>query len=157
MSIRLSLARRADSTAIAEMSRRLIEGGLPWSWTEHRVQRCVKHAECAVLTARDGRRLAGFAIMEFLDDRAHLSLLAVQPAYRQRGVGRELVRWLEASARTAGIFSAQVELRIANDAARRFYESLGYEEVGRRKAYYAGVEDASCMVHDLSVVCVPRA
>ncbi len=157
MSIRLSLARCADSAGIAEMSRRLIEGGLPWSWTEHRVRRCVKHAECAVLTARDGRRLAGFAIMEFLDEHAHLSLLAVQPAYRQRGVGRELVRWLEASARTAGIFTIRLELRVANDAARRFYESLDYEEVGRRKAYYAGVEDASCMVHDLTVVRVPPA
>lgn len=150
MGIRLSLARNADAASIADMSRRHIETGLPWSWTEERVARCIRHADCAVLTARDHRRLAGFAIMEFLDEHAHLSLLAVQAGFRQRGVGTALVRWLEASARTAGIFIIRLELRADNDVARAFYEQLGYREVGRRKAYYGGIEDARCMARDLA-------
>jgi len=152
MGIRLSLARRDDVTVIAQMSRRLIESGLPWSWTEQRVQRCIQNPDVAVLVAHSARRLAGFAIMEFLDDYAHLSLLAVQPGYRRTGIGSELVAWLEASARTAGTFIIRLELRDGNDAARRFYEKLGYTEVGRRKAYYAGLEDATRMTRDISVV-----
>ena len=34
------------------------------------------------------------------------------------------------SARTAGIFSIRLELRASNDAARYFYERLGYREAG---------------------------
>jgi len=157
MRIRLSLAKNLDATTIAEMSRRYIESGLPQSWTEERVGRSIRNGNCAVLTARDNRRTVGFAIMEFLDDHAHLNLLAVHPAYRQRGVGAALVRWLESSARTAGIFTIRLELRDGNEGAKAFYEHLGYQEVGRRKAYYSGMEDARCMARDLTVAPPSRA
>lgn len=157
MGIRLSLAKPPDAGSIADMSRRYVEAGLPWSWTEERVARCIRHTDCAVLIARDHRRLTGFAIMEFLDEHAHLSLLAVQAGYRQQGIGKELVRWLEASARTAGIFVIRLELRADNEVARAFYEHLGYREVGRRKAYYSGVEDARCMARDLAAEPESRA
>jgi ribosomal-protein-alanine acetyltransferase len=150
--IRLGLARAEEAAAIATMSRLLIEAGLPWSWTEQRVAYCLRNRDCVVLAARDRRRLVGFAIMEFYDEHAHLSLLAVQPGFQKRGLGRQLLEWLEASARTAGIFTVQLELRAANDAARRFYERLGYREVGRKPAYYAGREDALRMRHELGVV-----
>lgn len=139
------------------MSRRLIETGLPWSWNEQRVIHCMKNRECVVLVARDRRRLAGFAIMEFYDEHAHLSLLAVLPGDQKQGIGRQLVEWLEASARTAGIFVVRLELRATNDAARLFYEKLGYRETGRKKSYYAGREDALRMTHDLAVVPTSRA
>ena len=157
MQIRISLARQDDAALIAHMSRTLIEHGLPWSWTERRVQRAIMQEETAVVVARSARRLAGFAIMEFYDEHAHLNLLAVRPGYRGQGVGAALVQWLEACARTAGIFQVRLEMRSANDNARRFYESLGYAESGMRKSYYAGVEDARCMSHDLRVLRAPRA
>jgi ribosomal-protein-alanine N-acetyltransferase len=152
MGIKISLAHTQDAAAIAEMSRLLIETGLPWSWTEPRVRHYVHDRDSAVIVARDGRRFAGFAIMEFHDAHAHLNLLAVRPGYRNRGLGTALLRWLESSARTAGIFDIHLELRADNEAARQFYEKLGYADVGRRARYYAGVEDAVCMARDLSVV-----
>jgi molybdenum cofactor biosynthesis protein B len=102
-----------------------------------------------VLAARERRRLAGFAIMEFYDEHAHLSLLAVQPGYQRLGIGRQLIEWLESSARVAGTFTVRLELRASNDGARLFYERLGYREVGRRPAYYGGREDALRMVPTL--------
>ncbi|HEX5421008.1 MAG TPA: GNAT family N-acetyltransferase [Gammaproteobacteria bacterium] len=155
-SIRLSLARRDDAVEIAEMSRCLIEHGLPPSWGEHRVLRYIAHPESTVLVARDRRRLAGFAIMEFHDADAHLNLLAVRPGYRRRGIGTRLIEWLESSARTAGTFLIRLELRAGNDAARRLYTKLGYSEVGRQPGYYSGKEDAICMVRDLSAASAVR-
>lgn len=155
--VRITLARADDAPAIAEMSRRLIEAGLPWSWNESRVRHYVQHPECTVLTARDRRRLAGFAIMEFYDVHAHLSLLAVQPGYRKQGVGRLLLEWLESTARTAGIFTVNLELRASNDGALAFYRKLGYQELGTRRAYYAGREDAVRMSRDLTVMPASRA
>jgi ribosomal-protein-alanine acetyltransferase len=155
--IRIGLARADEAAAIASMSRQLIEAGLPWSWNEQRIVHCMKNRECVVLAARDRRRLVGFAIMEFYDEHAHLSLLAVQPGYQRQGIGKHLLEWLEASARTAGTFLIQLELRADNDAARLFYERLGYREVGRKKAYYAGREDALRMTRDLAVAPTSRA
>jgi ribosomal-protein-alanine N-acetyltransferase len=153
--IKISLAHIDDAAAIADMSRLMIEGGLPWSWTEPRVRYYVRDRDSAVIVARDGRRLAGFAIMEFHDEHAHLNLLAVRPSYRSRGVGTSLMRWLESSARMAGVFDIDLELRATNDPARRFYEKLGYSAVGKRARYYAGVEDALRMTRNLSVVAAP--
>lgn len=155
--IRLGLARADEAAAIANMSRQLIEHGLPWSWNEQRILRSVANRECAVLAARDRRRLVGFAIMDFFDQHAHLSLLAVRPGYQRQGVGRALIEWLEASARTAGIFLVHLELRVSNEAARLFYERLGYREAGVRPAYYGGREDALRMSHDLAVAPTSRA
>lgn len=151
MNARISVARAADARPIARMSRMYVEQGLPWSWTEDRVLGAIRHRETAAIVARDRRRLAGFAIMQFTDAHAHLSLLAVAPGYRGLGLGRELVEWLEACARTAGLFDVRLELRTTNEMARAFYESLGYRETGSVRAYYAGREDARRMQRDLSV------
>jgi|SRR5690606_16826566 len=151
MNIRIGLARREDAAEISLMSRFLVEHGLPWSWTESRVARYIRHPECSVVVARDRRRIAGFGIMEFLDAHAHLSLLAVRPGYQMQGVGRQLLDWLESTARTAGIFLVRLELREGNVGAREFYAKLGYREAGKRTAYYCGREDALVMTHDLGV------
>jgi ribosomal-protein-alanine acetyltransferase len=149
--IRLGIAHPDEAPAIANMSRYLIEHGLPWSWNEQRIGYCMKNRDSVVLAARDRRRLVGFAIMEFYDEHAHLSLLAVQPGYQRLGIGRQLIEWLESSARVAGTFTVQLELRVSNDGGRRFYERLGYNEVARKPAYYGGREDALRMMRQLAV------
>jgi ribosomal-protein-alanine acetyltransferase len=140
-----------DAAAIAAMSRHLVEYGLAWSWNEERVERCLRNRDCVVLAARDRRRVIGFAIMEFYAVHAHLNLLAVQPGHQRQGIGRQLLAWLESSARTAGIFKVNLELRANNEGARAFYEKLGYRMAGRRTAYYDGREDAVRMTHDLTI------
>ncbi len=136
---------------IAGVSRRHVEAGLGPAWTAPRVARCIAHPDWTVLVARERSRLAGFAIMEYLDVHAHLALLAVLPEHRGRGVGRGLVDWLETSARTAGTFTIRLELRAGNEAAYAFYVRLGYRLTGRRRCYYDGREDALTMEHDLRV------
>ncbi|HSC15595.1 MAG TPA: ribosomal protein S18-alanine N-acetyltransferase [Gammaproteobacteria bacterium] len=155
--VRLGLAHIDDAPAIAAMSRRLIEHGLAWSWNEERIERCLRNRDCVVLAARDRRRVVGFAIMEFYAIHAHLNLLAVQPGYQRQGIGRLLLEWLEASARTAGIFKVYLELRATNDGAQAFYEKIGYRCVGRKVAYYDGREDAVRMAHDLTVTSTSPA
>ena len=151
MSVRITLAKEADCAVIAEMSRRLIEFDLPWTWTESRVRYHLRNRECAVIVARIAGRVVGFAIMQFYDEHAHLNLLAVHPGYRHRGIGRTLVEWLEVSARTAGVFLVRLEVRADNEGARAFYSRLGYEKTGISPDYYAGREDALRMKRDLSI------
>jgi GNAT superfamily N-acetyltransferase len=62
--------------------------------------------------------MRGFAIMEFLEEEAHLNLLAVDPSYRRAGLGRRLVRWLEESCTVAGSFVVYLEVRASNPGAR---------------------------------------
>src|ERR1700680_5110156 len=109
------------------MSRDLIEHGLTWSWTPARVQHFISGAESSVVVARRERRIAAFAIMHFGDEVAHLNLLAVAIAYRRQGLGRQLMDWLTATAVEAGVFRIDLEVRSRNEAARIFYESMGFD------------------------------
>jgi [ribosomal protein S18]-alanine N-acetyltransferase len=152
---RLEPARIADAALLSAMARELIESGLTPAWGAARIGWHVHHPDSMVLTARSGLTLAGFAIMRYADDTAHLNLLAVAPAHRRRGVGRRLLSWLEASALTAGSFIIGLELRAGNDAARAFYRALGYREAGEIPGYYQGVEAAVRMVRDLRPATAP--
>jgi ribosomal protein S18 acetylase RimI-like enzyme len=147
----LKLAAPADAAPIAAMSRELIEAGLPWSWTPERVARNLRRRENLVLTARDGERLAGFAIMQFGEERAHLSLLAVRPDYQRQGVARRMLEWLIESALTAGIAGIHLELRETNLGARRFYLNQGFVETVRIPGYYRGVETAVRMLREIRI------
>ena len=146
---RLEPARLADATLLAAMSQAFIENGLKPAWGPARIRWHVRDADSVVLTARLGAAIAGFAIMRYADDLAHLNLLAVAPAHRRRGVARGLVQWLEETALTAGTFIIGLELREGNDAARTFYRVLGYRELGQIPGYYQGLEAAIRMVRDV--------
>lgn len=143
------LARRADARTIAELSRDLVESGLGWSWHPPRVLRAIAARDTNVLVATDRGKIAGFAIMEFGETQAHLSLLAVQPAYRRLGVGTRLIEWLAECALSAGIHTVHLELRAQNHTARSFYLRLGFVETAYVPGYYRGVETAIRMTRDI--------
>jgi ribosomal-protein-alanine N-acetyltransferase len=145
----IRLASADDALSIARMSRDLIEHGLGWSWTPLRVRRSIADAATNVALAVQGALPVGFGIMKYRDDEAHLLLLAVAPGQARRGIGRELVGWLEAAARVAGIGQVYLEARFANADGRAFYRRLGYAEIQTVPGYYAGVEASVRMAKDL--------
>ncbi|MBS0394171.1 MAG: GNAT family N-acetyltransferase [Proteobacteria bacterium] len=150
-------ARRGDAPRLAAMSRRLVEAGLEPCWTAERIERHRRSQDSVVLTARAAGSVAGVAIMQYGDDAAHLNLLAVEPAHQRRGIARQLVIWLEDTARVAGTFTIRLELRASNRAARAFYTSLGYRQSGWVRGYYQGLEDALRFERDLAVRSVAGA
>ena len=145
--IRLADAR--DAQAIALMSRDLVESGLGWKYDAARVLRAMRDPDTLAPVACDGGRIAGFGLMEFGEERAHLVLLAVRPAQRRLGIGRRLLEWLLESARTAGIASLHLELRTGNEAAQRFYRAMGFDETIVVPGYYRGREAALRMIRVL--------
>jgi len=146
----LQLARPADATAIARLSRDLIVYGLRWRWTPLRVAASIRAPNVNVLVARMHEETAGFAIMRYGDDDAHLDLLAVAAPYRRAGVGRQLLQWLEKCAVVAGIFTVALEVRAANEGAQLFYKRMGYRTLAHLPGYYQGIEAALRMGRDLS-------
>jgi ribosomal-protein-alanine N-acetyltransferase len=143
------LARADDARAIATMSRDLIESGLGWSYPPERVRRLIASTDTVALVARAGATLAGFAIMEFGADRAHLMLLAVSPPHRRQGLGRRLMQWLLQSAQVAGIESLHLELRLSNQGAAAFYRALEFGATLQVPGYYQQREAALRMVRVL--------
>lgn len=146
----LRAAHISEATDIASASRLHVEYGLRWRWTPERVRQQIRDPETMVLIASVRGEMAGFAIMNFGDEQAHLLLFAVLPAWRRAGVGTALLSWLEDSCVTAGIQQVRLELRSANRVAREFYVKAGYRYLGQISGYYDGREAAWVMARDLT-------
>lgn len=142
-------ATSADAALIADMSRRLVEEGLPRSWNAPRVARHIGRRDNVVIKTVAESTMLGFAIMSFSDDAAHLNLLAVEPAYRRLSIARDMVAWLEESAICAGTFFISLEVRADNRGAIGFYRDMGYDETDVIAGYYSGIEDAIVFARDL--------
>jgi len=138
----IRLALPADATHIAVMSRDYVEGGLRWSWTAARVLRSIGDHASNVAVIADGGAILGFGIMQYGDHTAHLALLAVHPAHRNKGLGTHLMGWLEKPAVVAGIVRIRLEARADNPQAIGFYRRRGFAPNGRIAGYYQGRIDA---------------
>ena len=150
LDIELAFASPGDAQAIARLSRDLIEAGLGWAYRPDRIAALMAEPETVTLVARARSSAAGFSIMRFGDERAHLILLAVDPAHQRRGVARRMFGWLVESALVAGMTSVHVEVRAANVPALRFYRAMGFSETFRVTGYYRGRETAVRMIRMLT-------
>jgi ribosomal-protein-alanine N-acetyltransferase len=98
-----------------------------------------------LLLARDGGpngALVGLASARLLVDEAHVVRLAVDAAWRRRGIGRTLLEGLTAWALDIGADALVLEVRVGNEAALELYAEAGMTIEGRRPHYYPDGEDA---------------
>ena len=126
----VTLATAADARRIAEMSREHIEYGLGWSWTPSRVLKAIHDDSTNVALINERGAIAGFGIMCYGERKAHLVLLCIAPAHRQRGLGALLLGWPEQCATTAALDKIELEARADNPAALGFYAEQGYSRTG---------------------------
>jgi len=145
----IDFATAGDAQVLSTMTRDWVETGLGWSYRAERIARLIASPNHTAVVARDGSRIAGFAIMEYGDERAHLVLLAVRPSHRRRGIARRLLDWLIETAVAAGASSVHVEVRESNPPAHALYRQLAFEESLRIEGYYQGRETAVRMIRIL--------
>jgi ribosomal-protein-alanine N-acetyltransferase len=81
----------------------------------------------------------GFLLAQRVADELHVLSLSVSEAFRRRGVARALLAEARGDPPSKRVL---LEVRPTNAPARDFYRALGFEEVGRRRAYYPDGEDA---------------
>lgn len=84
--------------------------------------------------------LAGYFLLMYALDEAHLLDVAVAAARQGAGLGRHLLDRIAERARGQGMQSILLEVRPSNERALRVYQRYGYAEIGRRKNYYPAHE-----------------
>ena len=147
--VRLATVR--DACEIALLSRSQIEYGLPWVWTPAAVARSIADTETNVVVAGKEGAIDGFAVVYFGRTHAHISLLAVAPEARRRGLATKLLDWQTKAARVAGIRYMTLEVRSNNVDAQAFYKANGFKESDTVPRYYRNNEDALRMVKRLEI------
>ena len=91
----------------------------------------------------DGGTLLGWACFSIAFTEAHLLTLAVDPSFRGRGYGKQLLLGAMQAAADAGGQYMELECRQGNLTAQALYAGQGFVRVGRNKDYYTDTgEDA---------------
>ena len=80
---------------------------------------------------------AGFFLSRTGYDEEELLLLAVDPRFRRRGVGRALLEQFAREARQRGARRLLLEMRRGN-SAELLYRNFGFTPIGERPNYYRG-------------------
>lgn len=96
--------------------------------------------------AEQPEQIIGYAGYWLVADEAHISIIAVAPAWRGRGLGELLLLQLLSHAVAAGAGLATLEVRESNAVAQALYRKYDFAIVGRRHGYYKDTgEDALLM------------
>tara|TARA_R110000824_G_scaffold118960_14_gene272018 strand:+ start:135833 stop:136321 length:489 start_codon:yes stop_codon:yes gene_type:complete len=80
--------------------------------------------------------LKGFVLVRIVADEAEILSIAVDPQHYGKRIGEQLMQTAAAHALGLGAMSLFLEVAEDNASARRLYERLGFETVGRRPDYY---------------------
>ena len=116
-------------------------------WKESTFRGLLRRADTDLVAAEDEeRRLLGYAVCWTVVDQSELGNVAVAGEARGAGVGRALVEAIVERVRARGSRECFLEVRESNAVARALYDDMGFDVVGRRRAYYAlPTEDALVM------------
>jgi ribosomal-protein-alanine N-acetyltransferase len=124
---------RTDASALAALHARSF--AKPWSASEF----TDLLAQGEVFGMMD---VEGFILIRIAGGEAEVLTLAVTPERRRQGLGRSLLTAAQTLARSRGIEALFLEVAADNAAAVALYKGAGFEQVGRRRGYYAGPDGA---------------
>ena len=120
----------------------------PWSrrmLEEHLENQC---AATIVAESSSGEVLGYAGVLVVLDE-GFITNVAVRPTYRRQGIARELLAVFNRFAEGKQLAFLTLEVRVSNTPAIALYQSMGFEEAGRRKNFYEHPrEDAIIMTKE---------
>jgi ribosomal-protein-alanine N-acetyltransferase len=136
----LEAATAEDLEAIVDIERRCFSH--PWS-VRHFRDALRNEPRSRILLLRGPsdasdllRGIRAYSVVQTVADEMHVHNLAVEPAWRRRGLGRLLMGFALDWGRRRGARRAFLEVRPTNAAALALYGSLGFRTVSLRRRYY---------------------
>ncbi|MEJ2344356.1 MAG: ribosomal protein S18-alanine N-acetyltransferase [Gammaproteobacteria bacterium] len=137
----------SDLRAVMDIERR----GYPQPWTEGIFRDCMRVGYyCRVSELHD--TIVGYGVMSSGAGESHILNICVDRDWQNQGLGHLLMEHLLQAARRLHSHTVLLEVRPSNKPAVALYTSLGFNEVGVRRAYYPaadGREDALIMARVL--------
>jgi [ribosomal protein S18]-alanine N-acetyltransferase len=124
-------------------------------WTDQRYRQAIEPGEehRLVLVLEEPASpgaIVGFLVARQIAPEWELENIVVAAHARRNGHGKRLLQSLLTHARDTNSAQVFLEVRESNLAARKLYETFGFQESGRRKSYYDNpLEDAilyACIV-----------
>jgi len=138
---------QTDLEAVSELDR--LSFSMPWPKESFRSELANPTSLCRVAEANftdKTKRIIGAMVTWIIVDEAHISTLAVHPAFRRRGIARGMMIDTLSICHEQGVKMVTLEVRAGNAAAQALYLDFGFEIVAVQRGYYSdNHEDAYIM------------
>ena len=141
-----------DIPEILDIERAVYQGKTPWHFANFEEQ--IRDKEKTLyLVVRYNDEMVAFAgcDMKYAKNEAHITNIAVLPAYQKLGLGQMLLRILINEADNFGLRKVSLEVRESNMQAREAYAFAGFiDRIIKKDYYFDDGEDAIEMVYSIS-------
>jgi ribosomal-protein-alanine N-acetyltransferase len=130
----------ADVPEVVEIER----SAYAFPWNEGTYYDCMR-AGYSVWILEYRKQIGAYGVLSSAAGEAHLLNICVRPTLHGKGLGRAMLEHLIEVARSQRADMMFLEVRPSNLAAIQLYQSVGFAEIGTRRAYYpalGGREDA---------------
>jgi len=131
--------RAAIASDIPQMKRLILESPSAAQWNDADYASLFNSSQPALRTAlvmEESGAMFGFITARSIGSEWELENIAVAIASRNKRIGKQLADELFKLAQSQGASAIHLEVRESNQAARRLYQSCGFQETGRRRSYY---------------------
>ncbi|MEM0227552.1 MAG: ribosomal protein S18-alanine N-acetyltransferase [Ignisphaera sp.] len=145
MNIRRAL--QSDLTTVFELEKKCFNDPYPM---ELLVMLQSLYPELFLVAEYDSRIVGYVSGLVRRDGFGHIVSLCVDPEYRRRGIGKQLMNRIEELMKKLfNVCLYRLEVRVSNSIAILLYESIGYRIQARIPRYYSNGEDAYLMIKDI--------
>ena len=121
----------------------------PWTPSLFAAEIAQRDTRCYVV-ARVANTVVGYAGQLYTFQEAHVTNIAVDPAWHRHKIGTRLLLTMMREALARPCRNMTLEVRVSNTGAQALYRRFGLSPAGIRRKYYEGVEDAIVMwCHDI--------
>lgn len=135
--ITAELAKEDDFKRIAEIEKECFQN--PWS--EEELLRSYS-SDCIFIAAKEEGKIGAYCGAQ-ISDGAYITNVATAKDFRSKGFAKAALSELISLCRTWALPFVTLEVRVSNTTAISLYESLGFENLGRRPNFYTSPrEDA---------------
>ena len=141
----IRLMTRKDCAQVADIEKESFS--IPWS-LEAFTETVEKQNYCYVVAEETGEIL-GYCGFTYVLDEAEIPNVCVKATARHQGIGRRIMAVLLGEAKKRGITVVYLEVRESNHAARKLYESMGFEMDGIRVGFYERPKENAVLMHKM--------
>lgn len=110
----------------------------PYPWGESLIADALQMRKNWVVELGDAtqKSIVGWLTASIVIDQSELELIVIDSSVRRQGLARQLIMVWSKTVTQLNVSELLLEVRESNLGAISLYESLGFEQVGRRKNYY---------------------
>lgn len=119
-------------------------------WTSSILKSELENDLSKYIVAKDKNQIVGFAGIIILPDDVEITNIVTKKNERKKGIGKRL---LDKLIQMAFELKKDISLEVneVNTAAINLYKKAGFEEVGIRKKYYNGINNAIIMTKKFTI------